>query len=103
MGLFNKKHSVGKSIATLRKEKGWTQVELAEKLQVKGNSIYGTLGLRSGAYTVTYNAENDTFTFNVKGHGHGVGMSQVGAKGYANQGWDYKKILQHYYKGVVIK
>ena len=33
MGLFDKKHSVGKTIATLRKEKGWTQVELAEKLQ----------------------------------------------------------------------
>lgn len=76
---------------------------IANKLQTKGNSIYGTLGLRSGAYTITYNAENDTFTFHVRGHGHGVGLSQVGAKGYANQGWDYKKILQHYYRGVVIK
>ena len=28
MGLFDKKHSVGKTIATLRKEKGWTQVEI---------------------------------------------------------------------------
>ena len=39
MGLFNKKHSVGKSIATLRKEKGWTQVELAEKLQVSDKAV----------------------------------------------------------------
>ena len=39
MGLFNKKHSVGKVIAELRKEKGWTQVELAEKLQVSDKAV----------------------------------------------------------------
>ena len=39
MGLFDKKHSVGKTIATLRKEKGWTQVELAEKLQVSDKAV----------------------------------------------------------------
>ncbi|MBO5355882.1 MAG: helix-turn-helix domain-containing protein [Clostridia bacterium] len=39
MGLFSKKHSVGKTIATLRKEKGWTQVELAEKLQVSDKAV----------------------------------------------------------------
>ena len=39
MGLFDKKHSVGKTIATLRKEKGWTQVELAKKLQVSDKAV----------------------------------------------------------------
>lgn len=39
MGLFDKKHSVGKTIAMLRKEKGWTQVELAEKLQVSDKAV----------------------------------------------------------------
>ena len=39
MELFDKKHSVGKTIATLRKEKGWTQVELAEKLQVSDKAV----------------------------------------------------------------
>ena len=40
MGLFgNKKHSIGKTIAELRKEKGWTQIELAEKLQVSDKAI----------------------------------------------------------------
>ncbi|HZK38978.1 MAG TPA: SpoIID/LytB domain-containing protein [Clostridia bacterium] len=38
-----------------------------------------------------------TFTFNTKGYGHGVGMSQEGAKTYARQGWSYNKILLHYY------
>lgn len=40
MGLLEaKKHSIGKTIAELRKEKGWTQIELAEKLQVSDKAI----------------------------------------------------------------
>ena len=35
----NKNHSVGKTIASLRKEKGWSQVELAEKLQVSDKAV----------------------------------------------------------------
>ena len=37
------------------------------------------------------------------GYGHGVGMSQCGAVGYANErGMNYKKILKHYYPGTSI-
>jgi SpoIID/LytB domain protein len=37
----------------------------------------------------------------VTGHGwgHGVGMSQWGAYGYALHGWQYRRILGHYYPG----
>jgi stage II sporulation protein D len=37
----------------------------------------------------------------VTGHGwgHGVGMSQWGAYGYALHGWSYRRILSHYYPG----
>ena len=37
----------------------------------------------------------------VTGHGwgHGVGMSQWGAYGYARHGWSYERILAHYYPG----
>jgi SpoIID/LytB domain protein len=40
----------------------------------------------------------------VKGHGfgHGVGMSQYGAYGYAKHGKDYRFILGHYYSGTTI-
>jgi stage II sporulation protein D len=31
------------------------------------------------------------------GWGNGVGMSQWGAEGYALHGWDYERILSHYY------
>jgi stage II sporulation protein D len=36
------------------------------------------------------------------GYGHGVGMSQYGAYGYALHGRDYRFILAHYYQGTAI-
>jgi stage II sporulation protein D len=36
------------------------------------------------------------------GFGHGVGMSQYGAQGFAQHGWDYRRILGHYYSGTAI-
>ncbi|RKY85317.1 hypothetical protein DRP98_03105, partial [candidate division KSB1 bacterium] len=37
------------------------------------------------------------------GNGHGVGMCQWGAIGMAQQGFSYKQILKHYYRGVKIE
>ena len=37
------------------------------------------------------------------GSGHGVGMSQWGARYMANEGEKAKAILKHFYKGVEIK
>ncbi|MDO7908078.1 SpoIID/LytB domain-containing protein [Paenibacillus sp. JX-17] len=36
------------------------------------------------------------------GNGHGLGLSQWGAKGLADQGYDYQAILKHYYQNVTI-
>jgi SpoIID/LytB domain protein len=36
------------------------------------------------------------------GDGHGVGMSQEGALGYAQHGWSYQAILAHYYTGTAL-
>ncbi len=36
------------------------------------------------------------------GSGHGIGMSQYGAYGYAQHGWTYGQILGHYYQGTSI-
>jgi SpoIID/LytB domain protein len=37
------------------------------------------------------------FLLDGRGWGHGVGMSQWGAEGYARHGFSYRKILGHYY------
>jgi stage II sporulation protein D len=39
------------------------------------------------------------FVFEGRGWGHGVGMSQWGAEGFALHGWRYREILAHYYPG----
>ena len=40
-----------------------------------------------------------TFVVSGRGWGHGVGMSQYGALGFANDGWTYDQILAHFYTG----
>jgi stage II sporulation protein D len=42
---------------------------------------------------------SDTFTIDGAGFGHGVGMSQFGALGFAQHGASYGDILRHYYAG----
>jgi stage II sporulation protein D len=34
-----------------------------------------------------------------RGWGHGIGMSQWGAQGFARHGWSHQRILAHYYRG----
>jgi stage II sporulation protein D len=35
-----------------------------------------------------------------RGNGHGVGLSQKGAKFLAEKGYNYREILKYYYQGV---
>ena len=42
------------------------------------------------------------FLFSGHGWGHGVGMSQYGAYGYAQHGFTYQQILAHYYPGTTL-
>ena len=58
-------------------------------------------GIKSHAFTVSY--EDGAFTFITNGYGHGVGMSQTGANGYALNGWSYTQILNHYYPGTIVR
>ncbi len=44
-----------------------------------------------------------TFTFTTYGFGHGVGMSQEGAKAMANSGKTYEQIIKHYYPGTSLE
>jgi len=46
--------------------------------------------------------EGDRIRFECKGYGHGVGMSQKGARTMAQSGSDYHSILTHYYPGCEI-
>ncbi len=65
-----------------------------------GADLRRALGLRSTAFTASWNGER--FLFTAAGHGHGVGMSQYGAAAYAAMGWGYEAILAHYYPGTAL-
>ncbi len=49
-------------------------------------------------FAVPASAQN-SFVITGHGFGHGIGMSQYGAKSLAEHGWSYSNILKHYYKG----
>ncbi len=49
--------------------------------------------------TVDTKGKLKTVTFSGGGYGHGVGMSQNGAKAMVDLGYKYEEILNHYYEG----
>ncbi|MGG3469507.1 stage II sporulation protein D [Neobacillus pocheonensis] len=67
---------------------------------LSGREIRDRLDLRSSDFSWERKGNNIVIT--TKGFGHGVGMSQYGANGMAEEGSDYKEIVKHYYKGVEI-
>ena len=73
----------------------------AKTVQVSGGDLRTKFSLPSTLFDIKL--QNGTVTFEGYGKGHGVGMSQYGAQAYAKSGWDYKKILAHYYTGTELK
>ena len=45
----------------------------------------------------------DELMFAGMGYGHGVGLSQYGAKGMAEAGYNYKEIVEYYFTGAYVK
>ena len=43
-----------------------------------------------------------SFTFYGSGYGHGIGMSQWGAYGLAQMGWNHSRILRQFYQGTKV-
>jgi len=68
--------------------------------RVSGAELRKALGLRSRLFTVT--AAGNGFLVRGRGFGHGVGLSQWGAKGLADRGATYRKILGHYYRNAAL-
>lgn len=56
-----------------------------------------------GLAVASFTDGGTTFTFNGRGYGHGVGISQWGCKYMADAGKTYEEILGFYYEGAEIK
>lgn len=79
---------------------GYTKVLTVCGQTVSGTALRQALGLRSTCFAVQYQSGN--FSFTTRGYGHGVGLSQWGAKAMAEQGAGYADILAHYYPGTAL-
>ena len=79
------KRSEGQSVETIK---------IGNK-EISGRDIRSIFNLNSSNFDIKFN--KDSVVFEVKGYGHGVGMSQWGAQGMAKEDYKYYEILQHYY------
>ncbi|AGB42328.1 stage II sporulation protein D [Halobacteroides halobius DSM 5150] len=63
-----------------------------------GQELRNELGLLSTDFS--FDITGRRIEFITSGYGHGVGLSQYGAQGMANQGYSFSQILKYYYHGV---
>ncbi len=67
-----------------------------------GEELRGELGLKSANFTVT-ELEPGKVRIVTKGHGHGFGLSQYTAQKMAEQGENYRNILQYFFPGTELE
>ena len=74
----------------------------AQSITIPGTEFYVDLGLKSDLFAVTGN-NGSALSIIGQGWGHGIGMGQWGALGYAigqdhgDGNWSYQQIVDHYY------
>ncbi len=84
----------------------YTESNRIKKIKIGNKNISGVearkiFELKSANFT--YTKKDNKIKFQVKGYGHGVGLSQTGSNTLAKQGKDYKEIIHHFYKDVEIQ
>lgn len=80
-------------------------------VRLSGLEVRSMLGLKSTLFDFDKrefsDEKNETMTIRGFGYGHGLGMSQWGAKAMAEKGENkeglYREILEHYYQGAELK
>lgn len=97
------------SIMAKNREDSITSVKLSNKSVISAKGITkladtSNIKIYNGkTYRDEKQSPSDTFIFNGKGWGHGLGMSQYGAKKMAEEGYNYIQILTHYYTGTEVE
>jgi stage II sporulation protein D len=76
---------------------GLTSAVLAAREEATGGTTTGTT-----VSTVLTSSVASVLVVSGHGWGHGLGLSQWGAYGYAQHGWTYDRILAHYYTGTTL-
>lgn len=81
------------------------ELKVGKEVYTKNNirTKLGASTIKSTWFELEYDEDTDEYVFTGKGYGHGVGMSQYGAMGMAEAGFNYKEILNWYYQGIEIE
>jgi stage II sporulation protein D len=79
-----------------------------KKRIIKGNTFRLAIGPRDLKSLLIQSIRRErteegvVFLFTGRGYGHGVGLSQVGAKEMAERGFMYRDIIAFYYRGTTL-
>ncbi len=74
-----------------------------ESIELNNGKIRNDLSMVPSACFEVVSCENGKAILRGGGFGHGIGMSQYGAKAMAEQGYSYIQIIDYYYENVVVK
>lgn len=81
---------------------GITSQKIITASGVKDLSSYQAYDIYNGESVTSLKTTISNITFKGRGFGHGIGMSQWGAKVMAERGHSYEDILLHYYSGTYL-
>ena len=96
-----KKNRLGEQVKVVsRYDSGRVKELKLNKVTVSGRELRRLFDLNSANFTLSI---GEKVTIRTKGYGHGVGMSQYGARAMALEGAGYEEILKHDYTGVEIE
>lgn len=82
--------STGRVISLKINDEYFDASKVKEKLQMRSTDF-------------AFSKEGNVIAIKTKGYGHGVGMSQYGADGMAEEGYKCDDILNYYYQNILIK
>ena len=83
----------------------WDKAGYVQSIEIGGAPYGGTavrdaLDLRSACFAIAW--RGGQFVITTRGYGHGVGLSQYGAKAMAEGGADWREILEYYFPGCTV-
>lgn len=92
----------GKEITIMdRDSSGYVQKVRYGEEEITGEEFRKRLSLPSADFSVSEKYGKRAIL--TRGVGHGLGMSQYGANEIAKEGYDYRRILQYYFKGTQVR
>lgn len=114
IGRFNMLNSNWFTIATERNYSIQLASNVTNQFNIKGQSVILANGssvrisdsqanIQLTNSTISKETDPASIVFNGRGWGHRIGMSQYGAKGFAENGWKAADILKHYYQGTTVE